>query len=231
MDTKIKWKLILVGYLIGWIMGLIIVLLVFWPSQPGIEREVVNNSPSAGIIEPNKPTLAVIFEDANDIAIGRIYQISRRSDSAFVLAPVSLHISGRDFLILVLTMGALGACLHGISSLALWVGQRKFSEDWILWYLFRPLAGAILAVLFYLIIRGGFLPQVDINSAGFYGIVGLSGLFGLFSKQALNKLSDLFDVIFASDKDKDRLKDQLKEPERGGGSSEINTATVEEQAE
>lgn len=109
-------------------------------------------------------------------------------------------------------LGALGACLHGISSLALWVGKDKFSTNWVLWYLFRPFSGALLALMFYLIIRGGFVPQVNVGSAGFYGIIGLAGLIGLFSKQALDKLSDLFDVIFASDRnDRDRLKDPLKD--------------------
>jgi hypothetical protein len=214
MNKITKWKRILVWYLLVWIVGLTIVLLVFWPKQAGIESENIKDLSSAKVIEPNKPTLAVMFEDANNIEIGRIYQISHKSDSAFVLAPVSSHISGRDFLILVLTMGAFGACLHGISSLALWVGKRKFSEDWVVWYLFRPFSGAILALLFYLIIRGGFLQQVSADSAGFYGIIGLSGLFGLFSKQALDKLSDIFDVLIApAEKDPDRLKDQLREPE------------------
>jgi hypothetical protein len=212
MDRKSKWKLILVVYLVGWIIALIAITITFWPRKPGITRSEIKRLYSAELVEPNEPTLSIIFEGTNDFALGHMYEISRQSDSAIVFSPVRFYISDRDFMILVLTIGALGACLHGISSLALWVGQRRFSEDWGLWYLSRPAAGAILAVLFYLIIRGGFFPQVDADRSGFYGIIGLSGLFGLFSKQALSKLSDLFDVIFATEKDNDRLKDLVKGP-------------------
>ncbi len=116
--------------------------------------------------------------------------------------------SGATLLWIVLAAGALGACLHALVSLAEYVGNRDFRSSWALWYWMRPLVGGILALLFYLVIRAGFLPEIS-SERGVYGVAGLAGLVGLFSKQALYKLSDLFDVLFKSDKAA-RLKDQLR---------------------
>jgi hypothetical protein len=98
-------------------------------------------------------------------------------------------------------MGALGACLHGITSLTYHHGLSDFEEKWTLWYFYRPFVGGVLALIFYLIISGGLMTPVKGNNKKFFVILGLSGLFGLFSKQALNKLSLIFDTIFASDKE------------------------------
>jgi len=51
------------------------------------------------------------------------------------------------------------------------------------------------------VIHGGLFPQSGVTGRKFYGIMALAGLIGLFSKQALYKLSDLFDVLFKSEKD------------------------------
>lgn len=54
-----------------------------------------------------------------------------------------------------------------------------------------------LALVFYFVIRGGFLTTSggakDINP---YGIAALAGLVGMFSKQATDKLSEVFGTLF-----------------------------------
>lgn len=110
---------------------------------------------------------------------------------------------------LVLLAAALGACLHGLTSLVEFVGNDKFVPSWTLWYLLRPVAGGLLALVFYLVARGGVFNDVGIRTSGeLYGVLAVAGLIGLFSKQGLYKLSDLFDVLFQSKKE-DRLKDKL----------------------
>jgi hypothetical protein len=56
-----------------------------------------------------------------------------------------------------------------------------------------------LALVFYFVIRGGFLTTSggakDINP---YGIAALAGLVGMFSKQATDKLSEVFSTLFRS---------------------------------
>ena len=128
-------------------------------------------------------------------------------DTAIVFLPARDKVSGDNLLWLVLIIGALAACLHGITSLAEYVGNKQFEASWTQWYLLRPVVGAVLAMLFYFVIRGGFFLKVN-NKASFFAIIAMSGLIGLFSKQALYKLSELFDVLFKSDKE-EKLKDKL----------------------
>lgn len=56
-----------------------------------------------------------------------------------------------------------------------------------------------LALVFYFVIRGGFLTTSggakDINP---YGIAALAGLVGMFSKQATDKLGEVFGTLFRS---------------------------------
>ncbi len=127
-------------------------------------------------------------------------------DSIFVAAEG--HPSGQNILVLILFIGALGASLHALTSLAEYVGNRQFELSWMLWYFLRPFVGATLALLFYFVLRAGFLPQSP-DMSTLYGILAVAGLIGLFSKQALYKLSDLFDVLFQSDKER-KLRGKLQ---------------------
>lgn len=105
---------------------------------------------------------------------------------------------------LVFLIGAIASCLHGIVSLAYHVGNSKFNSTWSIWYYSRPLIGAILSLLFYLVLRAGFTTSIEKINANFYTISALSGLVGMFSRQALDKLGDIFDVIFKSNKEPDK---------------------------
>ena len=107
---------------------------------------------------------------------------------------------------LIIIVGALGASIHGITSLAEYVGNEEFRTQWTMWYLFRPFVGGLLAIVFYWFLRAGIF-QIETTDE-LYGILALAGLIGLFSKQALYKISDLVEVLFLSNKE-NRLKDKL----------------------
>jgi hypothetical protein len=47
------------------------------------------------------------------------------------------------------------------------------------------------------------MPQVDTSTGGVCATIGLAGLIGLFSRQALDKLGEVFDVIFSPRQDAD----------------------------
>lgn len=111
----------------------------------------------------------------------------------------------QTMLLLVLAVGALGACLHALTSFGEYVGNKSYGMSWTLYYFLRPIIGATLAVLFFFLILGGLFT---INAGNVYGIIGMAGLIGLFSKQAMDKLADIFGVLFQSDREKDR-KDKL----------------------
>src|SRR3989442_8736818 len=101
-------------------------------------------------------------------------------------------------LILVsLTAGALGSFVHSATSFATFLGNRKLIRSWIGWYLLRPLIGMALALLFYFIVRGGFLSTgASGASLSPYGVAAVSGLVGMFSKEATDKLREVFKNLF-----------------------------------
>ena len=125
-------------------------------------------------------------------------------------------------LVLVLCGGALGGLLHAIRSFTDYAGNRQLVSSWTLWYLSRPVSGALLGLLFYLLLRGGLLPNSmagGANGTGAISVVGFTGaagLIGLFSDQAMSKLKEVFDVLFAS-REGERRKNRLvprEEPQR-----------------
>ena len=102
-------------------------------------------------------------------------------------------------ILLVIVAGILGAFVHGATSLADYLGNNSFNSSWTWFYFLRPAIGMSLALVFYFVIRGGFLSTTggaaDINP---YGIAALAGLVGMFSKQATDKLSEVFSTLFRS---------------------------------
>ncbi|HEY1338690.1 MAG TPA: hypothetical protein VGF59_14335 [Bryobacteraceae bacterium] len=114
-----------------------------------------------------------------------------------------------NLLILTLALGALGAFLHAAKSFAGYAGNRSLAASWTWWYVLQPFVGSTLALLFYLVIRGGLFangaPPSAINP---YGVGAVSGLVGMFSKQASDKLGELFSTLFHTGADAAR-KDKL----------------------
>lgn len=100
-------------------------------------------------------------------------------------------------ILLVIVAGMLGSFVHAATSLADFTGNNNFNKNWTWFYLLRPVIGMSLALVFYFVIRGGFLTTSggakDINP---YGIAALAGLVGMFSKQATDKLSEVFSTLF-----------------------------------
>lgn len=102
-----------------------------------------------------------------------------------------------QLLMLVMLAGALGSFLHTATSFADFVGNEKLTRSWIWWYLLKPFVGMGLAVVFYLVIRGGFLSAgTEAGKVNVYGIAALAGLTGMFSKQATDKLGEVFTTLF-----------------------------------
>ncbi|MFL6698403.1 MAG: hypothetical protein ACJ8GJ_14670 [Vitreoscilla sp.] len=102
-----------------------------------------------------------------------------------------------QLLMLVMVAGALGSFLHTATSFADFVGNEKLARSWLWWYLLKPFIGMGLAVIFYLVIRGGLLSAgTEAGKVNIYGIAALAGLTGMFSKQATDKLGEVFTTLF-----------------------------------
>ncbi len=107
---------------------------------------------------------------------------------------VSTSLDERLFL-LVIVAGAIGSYIHAATSFADYVGNRKLARSWIWWYILRPFIGVALALVFYFVVRAGFLTggAGDVNP---YGVAAMGALAGMFSKQATDKLEEIFTTIF-----------------------------------
>jgi hypothetical protein len=120
-------------------------------------------------------------------------------------APIT---SNTSLLLITILMGAVGSLLHSLRSLYWYVGNRKLIWSWAAMYMLLPVSGGVLAAIFYVVIRAGFLPQSATQgpaSGTPYGFAGLGALVGLFSEEATLKLKQVAETVFAkADQGKDR---------------------------
>ena len=118
----------------------------------------------------------------------------------------------KRLIIAILITGAIGGLIHSLTSFVEYVCNRKFKDNWTIWYLTRPFIGMLLALVFYFVVRAGFFTRdfqaENINEIGFLAIAALSGMF---SKQATDKLKEVFDNIFHVSKKVER-SDPLENP-------------------
>ena len=101
-------------------------------------------------------------------------------------------------LLIVSLAGTLGTLVHEIRSLYWYIGSRALIRSWVAKYLMQPFAGTALAVVFYLVIRGGFFsPQAGFKQTSPFGFAALAALVGLFSEQAVLKLKEIAETVLA----------------------------------
>ncbi len=130
---------------------------------------------------------------------------SSGSSTSFVTNHVVLGVRANinldtNLLLLALLAGALGGVLHSLRSIAWYVGERQLRWSWVLRYWCLPFVAAILALLFYLLIRGGLISaQGTTQDISPYGIAAIAGLVGLFSDQAAEMLKKVFTTVFAAE--------------------------------
>ncbi len=101
-------------------------------------------------------------------------------------------------LVIVMVVGALGSLIHVFRSFYWYVGNRTLKNSWLLMYILLPFSGGGLAVLFYLIIRGGISAQAPTNPSSLDGYAAIAALVGMFSQEALQKLKQLAAAIFTN---------------------------------
>ncbi len=109
----------------------------------------------------------------------------------------NLSAEGRIFAVVIVS-GALGRAIHSLRSLMWYVGVRNLLWSWVLMYASLPLVGALLATIFYVVLRGGLLTvQTSSANLNVYGFAAVGALVGLFSEQAATKLKDVFSSMFS----------------------------------
>lgn len=113
-----------------------------------------------------------------------------------------------DFTNAIATMfgAGIGASLATILGYLEHASEKKdFDVSYAPWYVARPLMGMLLGLIFYFLLRDGLLAVVSANksspeSLSEAGLTGVGALVGLFSKEAIEKLRELFNTLFATKK-------------------------------
>ncbi|MFY9822039.1 MAG: IPT/TIG domain-containing protein [Thermoanaerobaculia bacterium] len=115
--------------------------------------------------------------------------------------------SEQILLIIVLLSGALGGLVHALRSLYWYVGNRRLVWSWALMYLLLPFLGITMALVFYLIIRGGFFsPTATIDDTSPFGFAAWAVLVGMFTREAADKLKQVFETLLTkAEKGKDHV--------------------------
>lgn len=118
-----------------------------------------------------------------------------------------------ELILAVILAGGIGSYIHGVNSFVTYVGNRSFVNSWTPWYILRPFMGIGMAVIFYVVVRGGVLVMTGgENTVDPYAMMTVAALAGMFSKQASDKLAEVFDTLFRSRADQER-GDKLEKPE------------------
>ncbi|HMJ26491.1 MAG TPA: hypothetical protein VK475_11705, partial [Pyrinomonadaceae bacterium] len=103
-----------------------------------------------------------------------------------------------QLLLIVLFAGALGSYVHALKSLGDFIGNRTLRSSWFWWYITRPFLGMAMALIFYAVLRGGFLAgtAADAKIVSAFGVLTVGALVGMFADKAAQKLAEVFDVVF-----------------------------------
>ena len=103
-----------------------------------------------------------------------------------------------QLLLLAILAGGLGSFIHSLKSFGDFVGNRTLTASWFWWYVTRPFLGAALAVVFYAVLRGGFMAgtPADAKAVNQFGVIAVGALVGMFADKASDKLADIFDTLF-----------------------------------
>ena len=164
------WTTLTGVYLIVLVVFLFYLLFAFWPS------------PSNPAATPPPKEGTQLTDALTDV------------DILWWTAKISFE---KRLIFLVIIAGALGSYVAAAVSFVDYAGNKKLKRSWLWWYYLRPFTGSVLAVMFYMIIKGGLISaSFDAQSLSRFGIVGFAGLVGLFSKQAIDKLNEIFNVVF-----------------------------------
>jgi hypothetical protein len=123
------------------------------------------------------------------------------ADLSFAGIPLSAVGNEGRWFVLVMAAGALGSFVHAATSAGDFIGNDRLLSAWLPWYLLRLPIGASLALLIYMLLRGGVLTGMQLvvtEGQQPYGVIGLAALAGMFSEKATKKLAEVFEAMFKS---------------------------------
>lgn len=105
----------------------------------------------------------------------------------------------RRILLCVAFCGLLGGSIRMLLRIREDLTSTQVEWRYIPWYFLTPPIGAILAVGFYLVVRGGFLASgTSVENVNVFAFGGTGVLVGLFAEVATDRLESAFSGAFAT---------------------------------
>ena len=102
-------------------------------------------------------------------------------------------------LLIVMICGFIGAMIYAIRSILWYVGHRSLLWSWLAMYIVVPIVGSLMAVVFYLVLRGGlFSPSTPVSSTSPFGFAAIAALVGMFIQQSAEKLKKIFETVMTT---------------------------------
>ncbi|HEY4642030.1 MAG TPA: hypothetical protein VII75_11860 [Thermoanaerobaculia bacterium] len=102
-------------------------------------------------------------------------------------------------LLIVMICGFLGALIYALRSMLWYVGHRSLIWSWLALYIVIPIVGSLMAVVFYLVLRGGlFNPNTPVSSTSPFGFAAIAALVGMFIQQSAEKLKKIFETVMTN---------------------------------
>jgi hypothetical protein len=233
--------ILLTTYLVLFTIFLIYALVKVWP-VPTPSRETADARPTPLPVSTGSPTAAQAPTAGPSPAstpgagpdAGQTHSSPTPSPSPTASPqpePVTVTFFGWQFklwdeqrlLLLVILAGALGSILHDLRSVYWYVGNRSLVRSWLAMYIVLPFAGATLALIFYLVVRGGFFsPQSSFKETSPFGFAAFAALIGMFSPQAVLKLREVAETLLtkpqagANSEPQETVQPQNPPPSSGG---------------
>jgi hypothetical protein len=86
--------------------------------------------------------------------------------------------------------------VYSLRSFFWYTGNRELKWSWLLMYLLVPIVGAMLEMIFYMLLRGGlFSPTTTVADTSPFGFAAIAALVGMFTNQASEKLRTVFETL------------------------------------
>lgn len=197
---------------------LAITLVGVWPSTPSVDSAAIDDAKvQVSVLEERRQAALDAFQAAsNDKAKEKAYneahkayaeKISELQELENPVAGSTIQWFGKwgpesRLIIIVLIAGAIGSSIQAAKSFAKYAGTKAYKHSWNWWYFLRFPVGMGLALLVYLVIRGGLFAgsfadgQTATQVANPFGFAGLAALSGMFARRASDKLEEIFAGIF-----------------------------------
>jgi len=195
-------RLLLGLYMVILPIILIYLVITFWP-KPNTQTEILKENKATELKSESQTGQEVPYaKKTNEVTNPEPWQ--KKANLLGIKFELSYELR---LLFLVLLAGALGSYIHTATSYVDFAGNRQLISSWAWWYILRPFIGMILALVLYIILRGGLIiVQTETSALKPFSILSFAALSGMFSKQVIDKLRELLDTFF-------RVKAEIKEEE------------------